>query len=807
MKVFMLPNPDSIDPYNGIGRVVHAQKKYLPKYGIEFVGQESEAELVVGHTHQFECKQIDVLHLHGVYWTGDPESGKYQRWHGKANRDILASCRRALSITVPSYWVGEFLRRDFRIQPSVIGHGIDLAEWKPETDHKDYVFWAKNRPADVCSPLPVYELAEKLPKVAFISTFAPVGKPILPNITATGVLSPDEMKTALHQAKVYLATTQETWGITTIESMACGVPVLGYRWGGTAELVQHKVTGWLAEPGDVEGLKEGYEYIQSHWSEMSLAALEEAKRHTWDAAMSQYAELYQSTLSKKQAETHKVSIVITNHNYAPYLKDSIESALKQTEPCEVIVVDDGSTDQSLGVINNYQGQIKVIAQKNQGVAAARNNGIAEASGDYIVCLDADDFLDPLYVGSLLPTISVDRGMGVAYTGMSLINGEQRSLNPWPSEFRFETMADPKVPPPSTIHCAAMFRKSMWERVGGFRQVYAPAEDTEFWVRGLAYGFTAKKVVEDALLNYRLHEGSASRVKKYNRIDYWHPWMRDKYFPAGAPTSTVPLVRSYTKPVFAIAFSDLAYGWNLMESLLGQNYRKWDVYYTGHVQDLKFIKRYPFVRSCRLEAIPSKTNALAVLELDGIILQPEALNEILNSLLNGVYQDTININLHEIINSEGVRSMCATCGGQVSNEFLAKLKAINSSSYENQLAEVSEIMLQPTDDGFVRMRFVGENKGAMTFGGAGITPSGLNYRGGNNAFDRFINADRRDVEWLRNSGFFVVQPIPEKPVDVAPPTEVAPEIKEANFAPKVEVTEPKPPEVKVEYKYSKPRGKK
>src|SRR5690625_8009575 len=80
-----------------------------------------------------------------------------------------------------------------------------------------------------------------------------------------------------------------------------------------------------------------------------------------------------------------VSIVINNYNYARYLGAAIESALEQTHPgVEVVVVDDGSTDESREIIARYEGELRAIYQENQGQAAAWNRGLEEGRGEGIV---------------------------------------------------------------------------------------------------------------------------------------------------------------------------------------------------------------------------------------------------------------------------------------------------------------------------------------------------------------------------------------------------------------------------------------
>lgn len=91
------------------------------------------------------------------------------------------------------------------------------------------------------------------------------------------------------------------------------------------------------------------------------------------------------------------SIIIPSYNQQDYLPDAIESALSQTVPCEIIVIDDGSTDHSLEIARSYEPRIKVVSQVNKGLSSARNTGIMNTTGDYIIPLDADDILMDNYI--------------------------------------------------------------------------------------------------------------------------------------------------------------------------------------------------------------------------------------------------------------------------------------------------------------------------------------------------------------------------------------------------------------------------
>lgn len=603
-KVFISPSAKSIDTANGIGRVVHAQYRYLPKLGITLVDNENNADVIACHISQRGKLQADVLHTHGLYWTGD-DDGNYLNWHHAANADILSTARGALAVTVPSEWVAMPFKRDMRITPTVIGHGIDIDEWKPG-ENKGYILWNKNRAGDVCDPMPAWELSRRGWKI--VSTYAPHRKQVPPTMTVTGSVEFKTMKEYIRGASVYLATTQETFGIGTLEAMACGVPVLGYDWGGTRDLVRHKVDGYLVEPGDTEGLVEGLAWIKKHRKEISANAIERARHYSWASVMVQYADLYERVAEQKRNLGDGVTVVITNYNYGEYVGKAIESVCAQTSPAdEIIVVDDGSTDNSLDVIANHK--VTLIAQNNQGVAAARNAGIEAAKTPFIVCLDADDEINPSFIAALRPAMKADRSLGIAYSGLVVVDGDNEYQTGFPPEFSWEATAKVANPPSNCIPSCCMFRKSMWERAGGYIQANAPGEDAEFWLRGLSVGFTARRVTQEGLFRYRVHSGSASRSKEYHAVDQWHPWMRDQLYPMAAPAKVQPLVRSYSDPLVSVIVPvgpGHAKCLNAaIDSIIGQTYRDWELVIVNDSGEDLPLTPYPF---SRVIATQGKTGA-------------------------------------------------------------------------------------------------------------------------------------------------------------------------------------------------------
>jgi glycosyltransferase involved in cell wall biosynthesis len=344
---------------------------------------------------------------HGMYFDfnerdpyRDPYKPNNRPQYGFINRKIAEAARQARAITVPSEWAAEPFKRDMRLSPTVIPNGVDLELWEGKHPNGHYVLWNKNRAGDVCDPGPAYELAKR--GVSVVSTFVPadINQHELPgNLRVTGSIPFAEMRQLVLNADVYLATTQEIDSLSVKEAMAAGVPVLGFRWGGTAEVVRHKQEGYLVEPGDIGGLLEGLEWIRSNRDACSKAARERAQAYSWPKIIEKYARLYGEVYQSRRNERHRVSVVLTSFNYAGYLAQALESVLGQTKkPDEVVVVDDGSTDNTAEIARNYADRgVKLIRQENQGVANARNAGIAATNCEFVICLDADDALHLRYI--------------------------------------------------------------------------------------------------------------------------------------------------------------------------------------------------------------------------------------------------------------------------------------------------------------------------------------------------------------------------------------------------------------------------
>jgi len=194
------------------------------------------------------------------------------------------------------------------------------------------------------------------------------------------------------------------------------------------------------------------------------------------------------------------SIIIPLYNKAPYVRKAIESVLSQTyQEFEVIVVDDGSTDDSLSnaqfIIHNLELQepdkfkkIKIVQQENQGVSTTRNNGVKLAKYDYIAFLDADDWWEPTYLEEMKALIAKYPGAGMYSSSYYKIKESQKIVARIGVDSAFTD---------GIINYFDTYRKTMWMPVwtgaviirknyfleeGGFRKNLKIGEDFDLWIR-------------------------------------------------------------------------------------------------------------------------------------------------------------------------------------------------------------------------------------------------------------------------------------------------------------------------------------
>jgi len=208
-----------------------------------------------------------------------------------------------------------------------------------------------------------------------------------------------------------------------------------------------------------------------------------------------------------------VSVVIPAYNSARYIAQTIESVLKQSyRPCEIIVVDDGSTDDTRRMLEKYRDRIIYIHQENAGEPAARNTGIRQAGGDFIAFLDADDLWLPDKLKFQMDYFEKHPEVALVYSDMKLFDETgivHESVKEWlgmspPSGYVFPELFTETLFGSGTV----IFRKACVDQVGFFDESFLVGSDYEMWLRmarHFEFGY-----VDKPLLMYRHHATMATR---------------------------------------------------------------------------------------------------------------------------------------------------------------------------------------------------------------------------------------------------------------------------------------------------------
>jgi len=203
-----------------------------------------------------------------------------------------------------------------------------------------------------------------------------------------------------------------------------------------------------------------------------------------------------------------ISIVIPSFNQSEYLEDCLESCYNQTLPaCEILVIDDGSSDDSLEIARRYEfkefpgveSPVRVISQVNKGLPSARNTGIMNAKGDYIQFLDADDMLMENAIARITQEINQTNGDIIAPSFKEFGKSERDVI------LTGFTMDDLKLA--NRIGYFSCVRKSALLEVGGFSpRMKFGFEDWHIWFDLFRRGKTIA-VIQEILVKYRVKEKS------------------------------------------------------------------------------------------------------------------------------------------------------------------------------------------------------------------------------------------------------------------------------------------------------------
>lgn len=221
------------------------------------------------------------------------------------------------------------------------------------------------------------------------------------------------------------------------------------------------------------------------------------------------------------------SIIIPLFNKEKYIQNTIESVLKQSfQDFEIVIINDGSTDNSLFIINHFKDErIKIVTQKNRGVASARNKGIELAEGKIIAFLDADDNWLPNHLQEIfeLSEEKIECGMFCSrytikikenhFEKVSFKNNIADNYKGIVEDF-FKTSLKNRV----ALTSALAVKKEVFEKIGLFNESYSNGEDTNLWIKialnykiaitnkvTCIYNFASNNMSKNTIINQKLSD--------------------------------------------------------------------------------------------------------------------------------------------------------------------------------------------------------------------------------------------------------------------------------------------------------------
>jgi glycosyltransferase involved in cell wall biosynthesis len=199
-----------------------------------------------------------------------------------------------------------------------------------------------------------------------------------------------------------------------------------------------------------------------------------------------------------------ISCIVPVYNGARFLGAALDSILAQSlPPTEVIVVDDGSTDATVDVVDAYARHVQYVRQENAGPAAARNRGIGLASGDFLSFLDADDLWHPNKLERQLAALESDPEAGICITYFQ---------NFWMDELADERLQlrdhDFARPLPGYVCQCLLARRNVFDIVGLFDETRRLGEDLDWYARAAQAGIV-HEILDEPLVRRRIHRKSAS----------------------------------------------------------------------------------------------------------------------------------------------------------------------------------------------------------------------------------------------------------------------------------------------------------
>jgi glycosyltransferase involved in cell wall biosynthesis len=219
-----------------------------------------------------------------------------------------------------------------------------------------------------------------------------------------------------------------------------------------------------------------------------------------------------------------VSIIVLCHDYGRFLAEAIESALAQDYPrLELLVIDDGSTDDSLEVASRYGERVRILTQENQGLARTCNRGAREATGRWFVFLSADDRIEPAYVSELTQAVEREPDASFAYCSARLF-GAESGVAPARPFSAFSLIRGRNY-----INGSALTRRSAYLETGGYPEDLGEGafDDWDFWLTMVDHGHRGTYFPKP-LLHWRRHPSGSKDPTSRGRAEIETSRIRERH---------------------------------------------------------------------------------------------------------------------------------------------------------------------------------------------------------------------------------------------------------------------------------------
>jgi glycosyltransferase involved in cell wall biosynthesis len=210
---------------------------------------------------------------------------------------------------------------------------------------------------------------------------------------------------------------------------------------------------------------------------------------------------------------NRVSVIIPCYNAAPYVREALGSVLGQTHQChEIIVIDDGSTDDSAAIVASFGAAVTLIRQPNQGIAITRNEGLKRVQGDLVAFLDADDYWPADSIAARLGRLGASSELDGVFGSIEAF------ISPELSEAQQQEITEVPAVQTGRIAGGLLVKRQVFETVGNFNTGLQVGEMIDWIARAQEQGIRFGQIPE-IVLRRRIHTANTVRKTQRLQADY------------------------------------------------------------------------------------------------------------------------------------------------------------------------------------------------------------------------------------------------------------------------------------------------